>query len=169
MWRVSIEAGEAYSGPHLIPGDNDGRAGYSTGGEFVNFHHNLSIIINHSTFFSILKYISTLLTYLLFGIIASLYFFSHLDLFRFSVHTLWLSFPILWASVLVPDLSFFRFWAFCVYSYLRSSFDLSRALLFCIYILDQTIYIQSNPSMPRKYMYKILSKTREYEIDQMKI
>ena len=51
MWRVSIEAGEAYSGPHLIPGDNDGRAGYSTGGEFVNFHHNPSIIINHSTFF----------------------------------------------------------------------------------------------------------------------
>ena len=34
MWRVSIEAGEAYSGPHLIPGGNDGRAGYSTGGEF---------------------------------------------------------------------------------------------------------------------------------------
>ena len=37
MWRVSIEAGEAYSGPLLIPGDNDGRAGYSTGGEFENF------------------------------------------------------------------------------------------------------------------------------------
>ena len=74
MWRVSIEAGEAYSGPYLIPGDNDGRAGYSTGGEFVNFHHNPSIIINHSTFFYLI-YTSTLLTCLLFGIIASLYFF----------------------------------------------------------------------------------------------
>ena len=35
IWYVAgvyIEAGEAYSGPHLIPDDNDGRAGYSTGG-----------------------------------------------------------------------------------------------------------------------------------------
>ena len=56
MWRVSIEAGEAYSGPHLIPGDSNSRAGYSAGGEFVNFHHNPSIIINHFTFFD-LKYI----------------------------------------------------------------------------------------------------------------
>ena len=56
MWRVSIESGKAYSQPHLIPVDNDDRAGFSTDDEFSPFIITpLSpLIIPHKYIFSAL-------------------------------------------------------------------------------------------------------------------
>ena len=76
MWRVSIEAGDAYSRPHLIPGDDDGRAGFSTGDEFFIFYHNLSISIYHSTWHytfqhSIAYIVSLALVFLLVSFVCS--------------------------------------------------------------------------------------------------